>query len=92
MIRYGIDLDSIGELNLSSNISYVDNFDVQQTDGSIVDAAGNLNDYITNFPPIPQFRGNFTTTWILNDHNASATVRYVDSYENDKNGGCSCNA
>jgi iron complex outermembrane receptor protein len=87
MLRYNIDLDNLGDLDLSSNISYVNTFNVEQADGTFVEAAGSLNDDISSFRPIPQLRGNFIAAWTLNNHAAIATLRYINSYDNDQYGG-----
>ena len=60
------------------------NFDVDKQNGSpVFDGAGSRN-FSNNFSTMPELRGHVGATWLMGDHSASITARYIDSYGNDQ--------
>jgi iron complex outermembrane receptor protein len=91
----GIDLAvdytmDIGNSTLIFDTSWtqVFKFDVDRDgDGSTeFDGAGSRN-FSNNFSTMPELRGNFGVTWLMGNHAANITARYIDSYENDQTTG-----
>lgn len=80
---YSFDFIGNSDLQLRSNFTYVNKFEVEQADGTIVDRAGNRNAAVAGFRAMPKLRGNISALWSLDNHSATATVRYVDSVTND---------
>ncbi|MCG8441819.1 MAG: TonB-dependent receptor, partial [Caulobacterales bacterium] len=83
-MNYGRDIGELGYVGLDVGASYVNKFDIEVVDGApIIDGAGSRN-FRTPFRSVPELRGNARLTWNLNNHTANASVRYIDSYENDQ--------
>lgn len=66
-------------------LTQVMNFDVDTDgDGSTdFDGAGSRN-FSNNFSTMPELRGNAGVTWLMGNHSASLTYRYIDGYKNDQ--------
>lgn len=69
-------------------MTYVMKFDVDTDgDGRVeFDGAGSRN-FSNNFSTMPEIRGNAGVTWLMGNHSANLTARYIDSYKNDQAGG-----
>ena len=61
------------------------NFDVDSNgDGTTdFDGAGSRN-FSNNFSTMPELRWHGGATWVMGNHSANVTMRYIDSYKNDQ--------
>lgn len=82
-LDYVLPSNSFGDMNLGLAISYVNSFDVQNTDGSTFDGVGSRN-FLNQFSSVPQVRANATFGWSNGAHAANLSIRYIDSYKNDQ--------
>ena len=67
--------------------TYILDYDLQQSeDGAVIDGAGNRN--FTNFgSPTPELRFNAGLEYSYGAHDINVFGRYIDSYNDDQNGG-----
>jgi len=88
---YMFDMAGDSELMLGLDASYMLNYDIGGILGVVggqvttvkIDAVGNRNE--SNIAsPLPQFRANGTLSWSNERHSASAIVRHIDDYTDDK--------
>ena len=65
--------------------TFVNSFDVDSDgDGTQdFDGAGSRN-FRNSFSTMPEIRGNIGGTWLMGNHSANLTYRYIDSYKNDQ--------
>jgi iron complex outermembrane receptor protein len=92
VVTDGVDLnvDYTMELGASALLfdlraTLVNKFDVD-TDGdgnADFDGAGSRN-FRNNFRSMPKLRANVGGTWVVGEHRANLTVRYIDDYRNDQ--------
>lgn len=81
---YSLDLERFGSLAFNLNATYVDQYDLQALPGApVIDATGRWNSLTFGAPSIP-WRANFRTSWQLGGHSITATLRYTDSFVNDR--------
>jgi iron complex outermembrane receptor protein len=66
-------------------LTQVMNFDVDSNgDGTTdFDGAGSRN-FSNNFSTMPELRGHAGVSWIMGNHSANLTYRYIDGYANDQ--------
>ncbi len=79
-------LDNWGEIQMSMQATYMDNYQFQlSADSPVREAVGNQNNDFGAVPAIPEVRANFRVNWSRGPHNVSATARYVDEVDFDAN-------
>lgn len=81
----GFDLDLsyvLGPFGFDLIATYVNEFVVDDEQTSF-DAVGSRN-FLNNFGAQPQLRMNGSLSWQSGAHSANATIRYIDSYDNDQ--------
>jgi iron complex outermembrane receptor protein len=79
--NYGIDT-KIGALNFNLTVSYVMSFEAVLS-GVTVDVAGRRNANTDSFGTMPELSGNASGRWTKENHQATVTLRYTDSYLQD---------
>jgi iron complex outermembrane receptor protein len=81
---YTVDVGS-STLIFDAALTQVMNFDVDSDgDGTTeFDGVGSRN-FSNNFSTMPELRGNIGATWIMGNHSANLTARYIDGYKNDQ--------
>jgi len=92
VITDGIDLNftyktafKYGILNLNSNSSYINRYDlVQRTGEAKIDAAGNRN-FLNIARPLPPWRSSLTLDWLYKQHQITTITKYTDNYDDDEN-------
>ena len=76
---------SIGSFRPSFDGTYIINYDIDDPQAGLVEAAGVRN--FNNFgSPTPEFRFNAGLSWTLDAHSANVFVRHIGSYQDDQNG------
>ena len=85
-VNYSVPWDAYGDIEVGGAISWVNSFDVVNTDGSTFDGVGSRN-FTNQFNSLPEYRANAFAGWRSGPHGLNATLRYIDSYENDQNSG-----
>jgi len=84
---YQFDTDNWGTFGVKSTSTFVNSFEIEQPDGSVLEGAGARNANTPFANPIPEFRSNTQFNWVKDQHSANVIVRYISSYdENDPNG------
>jgi iron complex outermembrane receptor protein len=85
--NYTRDIGRAGALSVDTIVTWVHRYDLQESPGSpVIHAVGRRNFVNPAFgAPQPEYRGNATLGWSRGSHNASATIRYTDHFENDQN-------
>lgn len=95
----GLDLDinwrlttqSAGDFSLGVQAMYTFHYTIKgiagiqngQVGNITIEAAGNRN--VQNFArPLPDLKANFTVGWFMGGHTASAILRYISDYSDDK--------
>lgn len=84
-INYAAPPTDFGNFDIGLAVSWVNSFNVIDGDTTF-DGVGNRN-FTNQFSSLPEFRGNAFLGWEYGPHTLNATVRYIDSYENDQNAG-----
>ena len=80
--RYSFDLGQ-NQFTVRSETSYIDQYDVQVTDGGdLIEGAGWTNDGNPG-SPIPSIRSNLFLTWVRDIHSANVTLRYIHGMKDD---------
>ena len=60
-------------------------FDVDSSGDGITDFDGvGSRNFSNNFSTMPELRGNAGVTWLMGNHAANITARYIDGYKNDQ--------
>lgn len=72
-----------GNYRVSADATILTRFDVNSAGEEFVDQLGSRND-TNGFAPTPAIRANLGLAWRRTQHSANATVRFIDSYENDE--------
>ena len=81
---YALDFERWGSLAFNLNATYVHQYDLQALPNApIIDATGTWNSLTFGSPSVP-WRANFRTTWQLSGHSVGVTLRYTDSFVNDR--------
>jgi outer membrane receptor protein involved in Fe transport len=76
---------SIGDFVAGAEATWISRFIIQDTPTSTPrNVAGNRN-YNTFARSLPNWRGNASLGWALDEHNATATVRFTGAYDDDQN-------
>ena len=81
---YNMDIGS-GSLSIDFGATFVNKFDVDvDGDGTLeFDGAGSRNNS-NNFSTMPEVRARLGGTYLIGNHTANITARYVDGYKNDQ--------
>lgn len=85
-ISYRAPPKSFGDIKVGAAVSWINSFEVVNADGTTFDGVGNRN-FTNQFSSLPEIRANAFASWKLGSHQVNATLRYIDSYENDQNDG-----
>jgi len=84
---YEFDTDRWGTFGVRSANTFVNSFEIEQPDGTVLEGAGARNANTPFANPIPEFRSNTSFNWAKDQHSANIIVRYISSYdENDATG------
>lgn len=74
-----------GDFSAVADATWVSRFIIQDTPtAKRRNVAGNRN-FNTFARSLPQWRGNLSLGWALDDHSASTSVRYIGAYDDDQN-------
>ncbi|MEO0606729.1 MAG: TonB-dependent receptor [Pseudomonadota bacterium] len=78
---YQYDTDRWGTFGVRSANTFVNSFEIEQPDGSVLEGAGARNANTPFANPIPEFRSNTSFSWALDRHSTNLVVRYISSYD-----------
>lgn len=90
-IKWNLSTQSAGDFMVGLQGMYMFDYTINgipgiqngQVGNVTIEAAGNRNDQ--NFArPLPEWKANFTVRWFMGGHSASAIVRHVTDYNDDK--------
>jgi outer membrane receptor protein involved in Fe transport len=87
-LDYVLPPSGLGDMQLGLAISYVNSFDVENSDGTTFDGVGSRN-FTNQFSSLPEYRANAMFGWQKEGHSLNLNARYIDSYDNDQNAGFS---
>ncbi len=81
---YTMDINN-STLIFDGALTQVMNFDVDSDGDGVAefDGAGSRN-FSNNFSTLPELRAHAGVTWLMGDHSANLTYRYIDGYDNDQ--------
>ncbi|MBL8631395.1 MAG: TonB-dependent receptor, partial [Rhodospirillaceae bacterium] len=84
-VRQSWSTSGLGDFQVGAEATWISRFIIQDTPTSAPrNVAGNRN--YNNFArSLPNWRGNTSLSWTLDQHNATATVRYTGAYDDDQN-------
>ena len=83
---YRFSVGDIGMFNVGLNATYVDSYQYQlSVDRPVVEGKGLQNDNTGAVPPMPEWKGNLNMGWLMGQHSANVTVRYIDDMVFDAN-------
>jgi iron complex outermembrane receptor protein len=82
-LTYHLGDTDFGDWRLGTKATFVNSFDLEDSNGATIDGAGSRN-FSNAFSSVPEWRGNATINWNLENHSANATVRYISGYDNDQ--------
>lgn len=85
-VNYRLSANDLGNFNLGMAVSWINSFDVLNSDGTTFDGVGSRN-FTNQFSSLPKVRANAFLGWNSGAHSLNATVRHIDSYDNDQNEG-----
>ncbi|GAB56336.1 hypothetical protein GPUN_2221 [Glaciecola punicea ACAM 611] len=79
--KYGFD-SNMGAFDFNVTVSYVMSFEAVLS-GVTIDVAGRRNANTNSFGAMPELTGNASGRWTKDNHQATLTFRYTDSYLQD---------
>lgn len=83
-VTYRLPWESVGSFNLIAAATYIDTHKLQLLPTAPeFEATGNQNDFTSTVPPIPRWKANATVAWLLGNHSARVTTRFVDEVNFD---------
>lgn len=83
---YRFSMGDIGMFNIGLDATYVDSYQYQlSVDRPVVEGKGQQNDNTGAVPPMPEWKANLNLGWLMGQHSANVTVRYIDSMVFDAN-------
>jgi len=83
---YRFSVGDIGMFNVGLDATYVDSYQYQlSVDRPVVEGVGLQNDNTGAVPPMPQWKANLNLGWMMGQHSANVTTRYIDSMVFDAN-------
>ena len=85
-LTYTFPVSNVGDFDMGTAVSWVNSFDVLNSDGTTFDGVGSRN-FTNQFSSLPKIRANAYLGWASDLQSANITVRYIDSYKNDQNDG-----
>lgn len=85
-LSYRFSVGNFGMFNVGLDATYVDSYQYQlSADRPVVEAKGLQNDNTGAVPPMPEWKANLNLGWMMGQHSANMTVRYIDSMVFDAN-------
>jgi len=83
---YRFGMGDIGMFNIGLDATYVDSYQYQlSVDRPVVEGKGLQNDNTGAVPPMPEWKANLNLGWMMGQHSANVTVRYIDDMVFDAN-------
>jgi outer membrane receptor protein involved in Fe transport len=82
-VKYSFDVGDFGYFSTQLSSSYFSKYEYAGFDKVAVDAVGLQNGQTNLAPPLPQWKHNFRTAWVLGAHNAAIAAKYLDGVKFD---------
>lgn len=77
------DAGNLGLLSFNGALTYITKYDVQSAVGApVIDGAGRRN-FLNFGAPTPEWRANFSVSWLLGGHSARVNTRVTGGIEDD---------
>lgn len=85
-LSYRFTVGDFGMFNVGLDATYVDSYEYQLTaDRPVIEGKGQQNDNTGAVPPMPEWKANLNLGWMMGQHSANVTVRYIDDLVFDAN-------
>jgi len=82
-IIYDFEAGDVGSFRANFGLSYTFTYDLVTDAGVKIDGIGSRNNGNSIGHPLPEWKANFMLGWRKDRHALSATVRYIDGYDDD---------
>lgn len=83
-ISYEWDVDEIGLITAGVAASWTEKYEITDINGNTFDGVGKRNIGTTIGRSLPEWKVNYTLSWLKDRHSVFAMVRYIHSYEDDQ--------